>query len=79
MRYFFNIRDSQGLVPDDEGTELSTMALARVEAHASARDFAIDDLRGGRPIRSRSIEITDANGAILESISVPEVAGGNDP
>jgi hypothetical protein len=79
MRYHFNIRDAEGLVPDDEGSELSGLSAARAEAHASAMDFAMDDLRGGRPIRSRCIEITDENGSILESMSVPIIVGTKAP
>jgi hypothetical protein len=49
------------------------MAAARLEAAASARDFAIDDLRCGGPISARSIEISDEHGTILETMAVSAV------
>jgi hypothetical protein len=73
MRYYFNIRDHSGLIPDEEGSELSGMAAARQEADASARDFAMDDLRACRLVDDRSIEITDARGNVLESVLVRDV------
>ena len=74
MLYHFNIRDSAGLILDEEGSELRDMAAARHEAHASARDFAMDDLRGGRTIDARRIEITDDGGTVLETIAILDVA-----
>ena len=73
MRYFFNIRDSIGLILDEEGSEFSGIAAARQEAVASARDFAMDDLRSGRVVHARNIEITDEGGAVLESLAVRDV------
>jgi hypothetical protein len=73
MRYYFHIRDGAGRILDREGTDLSGMAAARLEAAASARDFAIDDLRCGGPISARSIEISDEHGTILETMAVSAV------
>lgn len=50
------------------------MAAARREAEDSARDFAVNDLRSGRQIDGRHIEITDASGALLESVAVHDIA-----
>jgi hypothetical protein len=72
--YHFNIRDSAGLIFDEEGSELHDMVAARQEAHASARDFAMDDLRSGRGIDARRIEITDDGGTVLETIAILDVA-----
>jgi hypothetical protein len=77
LRYHFNIRDADGLLPDDEGSELTNMAAARAEARASAAEFAIDDLRTGGPIKARCIEITDPEGLVLESLMVRSIAGFN--
>jgi hypothetical protein len=73
MRYFFNIRDQRGLIPDEEGSELSGIVAARCEANASARDFAVDDLRSGNPVHARCIEITDEQGTVLETLAVRDV------
>jgi hypothetical protein len=73
MRYYFNIRDMIGMIPDEEGSDLSGMAAAHLEAVASARDFAMDDLRCGQPVQARSIEITNEDGIILETVAVGDI------
>jgi hypothetical protein len=73
MRYFFNIRDRELLISDEEGTELANLAAARAEARLSARDLAMDDLRGGRAVAPLAIEITDGSGAVLETLQVRDV------
>jgi hypothetical protein len=73
MRFYFHIRDKSGLIPDEEGSELSGISEAIEEALLSARDFAADDLRRGTPITRRDIEIVDEDGVLLETIPVHEV------
>lgn len=72
LRYYFHIRDHAGLIPDEEGSELPGIADARIEARASAMDFAMNDLRSGRIIGDRQIEIASENGTVLESMTVRE-------
>lgn len=73
MRYFFHVRDKQGLIKDEEGTELPTLAAARFEARLSARDFAMEDLRRGGPILVREIEIEDEKGNVLGTLPVLDI------
>jgi hypothetical protein len=73
MRYFFNIRDSLGLILDEEGSELYGITAARQEAADSARDFAMDDLRCGNAVHARDIEITNEDGTVLESLAVRDI------
>lgn len=70
MRYHFNIRDTVGLIPDDEGDELADLEAARKEARASMRDLMMDDLRVGRLVPERRIEIADDHGTVLDSIGI---------
>src|ERR1700749_2823496 len=70
MRYHFNIRDDKGLIRDEEGDELATLEAARDEARASARDMMMDDLRCGRAVPERRIEIADDRGTVLDSIGL---------
>jgi hypothetical protein len=70
VRYFFHIRDGGTLIPDDEGTELLDIESARREARASARDLLIDDLRCKTDGESRTLEIADKNGSIIEVFNV---------
>jgi hypothetical protein len=70
MRYHFNIYDAAGLIPDEEGDEFATLEAARDEARASARDMVMDDLRCGRLVPERRIEIADGQGMVLGSVGI---------
>jgi hypothetical protein len=70
MRYHFHIRDTEGLIPDEEGSELANLDAARAEARASAHDLVANDLRSGRTTPERQIEIADARGAVLDFVRV---------
>jgi hypothetical protein len=73
MRYFFHIRDDQGLVPDEEGSELPDLATAQTEARLSARDFAIEILKCGQTLSGRRIEIADGDGMVLDSLRIRDL------
>ena len=73
MRFYFNLRDEDGIIPDEEGSELADLEAARAEARASARELAIEDLRNGRPPRAWRIQISDPTGTVVESVKL-EVA-----
>ena len=73
MLYHFHIRDQGHLVRDEEGSELPDIAAAQAEARASSQDLLIEELKSGTAIPGRSIEITDADGRLLESVAVRSV------
>ena len=73
-RYFFNVRDSLGLIRHEEGSELGGITAARQEAVDSARNFAMDDLRCGNAIQARNIEITDEESAVLGRAAISRSA-----
>ena len=73
MRYFFNVRDRQGLILDEEGTELRDLAAAQLEAFLSAQDFALEDIKCGGPVLLRQIEIADSDGRILGTMPVADI------
>jgi len=64
-RYYFNIRDDDGVILDDEGAECSDMDAARKEARLSANDLASGT---SRTEGSRFIEISDDSGNVLEAV-----------
>lgn len=45
IRYYFDLRDSEGLAVDEEGVELQDVQAAREEAALSLADAARDGLR----------------------------------
>jgi hypothetical protein len=60
------VRDSDGLIRDLEGSRLSSLEAARIEAVQSARQLMVDSIvTEGRVGIARSIEVCDANGARL--------------
>jgi hypothetical protein len=73
LRYYFHVRDKDCFIPDEEGSELSGMTAARQEARANALEFAMNDLRGGVGIGQRWIDISDAAGHRLETLSVRDI------
>ena len=60
-RYFFNVRNGQGLTPDEEGRELADVEAARVAALADARSMLSAEVMDGRLDLGGRIEIEDAD------------------
>jgi hypothetical protein len=73
MLYHFHIRDHGTLIRDEEGSELPDLAAAQAEARASSQDLMIEELKCGINSPDRSIEITDADGRLLESMAVRSI------
>jgi hypothetical protein len=67
-RYFFNIRTSDGIIEDPDGSELADLDEARQEASKSARHLLADLLRAGEILDGQTFEITDDDGAVLDRI-----------
>jgi hypothetical protein len=69
-RYFFHILSDGVTVPDDEGMDLPNFPAAQAEAAASARDLALSADRDGFGKETRSVQIADAKGAVLDVVPV---------
>jgi len=67
-RYYFDLRDGDGLAPDDEGLELSCFARVQEEAARSLADMARDTIRNDHngADHSMAIEVRDDNGPLLQ-------------
>jgi hypothetical protein len=70
MRYHFNIREGRQVIPDEEGSEFANLMAARVEARASVRDLASEDIRNGRPAHAWRVEIANCEGTVLDIVGV---------
>lgn len=64
-RYYFDLRDDDTLVPDEEGLEISDIELVQEEAARSLVDMARFAI-SGRPIFRMAIEVRDETGPVLE-------------
>ena len=67
-RYYFDMRDGDGVIPDEEGMELTTMKAVQQEAAQAlaymARD-AIGEYPNG-PLGPMAIEVRDDSGPVLQ-------------
>jgi hypothetical protein len=72
-KFHFNIRDDQGLIPDEEGMELPDLAAARTEASEGAREILADALRFHREVDGKRIEIADERGEVIETLKVRDL------
>jgi hypothetical protein len=67
-RYFFDLRDGDTLIPDEEGLELSTLEAVQEQAALALTDMARDEVRiavGNGSTRNLGIEVRDARGPVL--------------
>ncbi|HEX9932378.1 MAG TPA: Crp/Fnr family transcriptional regulator [Allosphingosinicella sp.] len=64
-RFFFNIRNGNGLTEDEEGRELDDAAAARAEAVKGIRSIVADEAKSGRIDLAGRIEVTDERGDAL--------------
>jgi uncharacterized protein DUF6894 len=68
-RYFFDLREGDESVPDEEGLELSSIERVQEEAARSLADFARDAARrvtqDGKA-HQMTIEVRDDNGPLMQ-------------
>lgn len=66
-RYYFDLREGDELIPDDEGVELYTLKAVQEEAARSLADMAREAVRrqtdGG--LHPMGIEVRDESGLVL--------------
>ncbi|WP_156386683.1 hypothetical protein [Aureimonas sp. Leaf454] len=66
MRYYFNVLTSEGVVPDDEGTEFASLGQVCLEAEAGAREILAERLRAGEVIdATTTFEVKDESGTTV--------------
>jgi hypothetical protein len=63
--YYFDTRDNETFVVDDEGLEIDTFEQVKAEASIAMVDFAKDVLPGSI-VRLLSIEVRDKLGPVLK-------------
>ncbi|TGN88834.1 hypothetical protein EOW77_0008200 [Bradyrhizobium yuanmingense] len=68
-RYYFDLRDDNGIALDEEGLELSGPRAVQAEAAKSAADLARDALLSAPLTGDRqemAIEVRDAGGPVMQ-------------
>jgi uncharacterized protein DUF6894 len=77
-RYYFDLRDSEGLTIDEEGLELRDVQAAQDEAALSLADAARDSLgRSDGALNQMTIEVRTDAGAFMRVSFSFDVAGKN--
>jgi Domain of unknown function (DUF6894) len=64
IRYFFDSRDNEVFVEDDEGWELPDIEAVKFQAAKALAELAVDVIPGSLA-RHLSIEVRDAQGPVL--------------
>lgn len=67
-RFFFHVRDGDGLTEDPDGSELPDLAAALAEARAAARELVAERIRAGKGPDGRRFEVSDAAGRTLATV-----------
>ena len=67
-RYFFNIRQGDQTIIDDEGVECESLDAVRDEALQSAREIMSNDFRSGAAGVDRMFVIKDSKGDIVHEL-----------
>ena len=70
-RYYFDIVDGQGLIPDDEGIEMADQRSAEIEAAKSLAEMARDTAPIGR--HQMSIEVRTDKGPVFQASFIFEL------
>jgi len=72
-RYYFNVRHPDRVLPDPDGSELTSLEEARLEAAEVLLDLVANSIAA----RSRDIpigvEVADDDGAVLLAVSLQDV------
>jgi len=72
-RFFFNVRDHYGVVPDKEGCDLHGLSDALDEAKNSARDLAKQYIDSQKCFDQSCIDISDEGGVVVAALYVREI------
>ena len=75
-RFFFHDRNGDTRTEDVEGVDLPDLEAARAEAVAAVRQLAAADLQQNRQPRIRAIDIADAAGQQLATVSTRDDVEG---
>jgi hypothetical protein len=72
-RYYFHVREGSEISHDREGQELPDVEAARREAINANREILGEKLLHGGALNSRTIEIADESGHIVDTVSANDV------
>lgn len=67
-QYYFDLRDSNGTVVDEEGVELRDVEVAQQEAVRALADMVKESLNSntGHSVQHMAVEVRDDSGRVLQ-------------
>lgn len=75
-RFYLHLRMGDALVEDPDGAEFASVAAARAEAIAAAREFMSERVRRGKlPDLNSCFEITEEDGRVVLMVEFHEALG----
>lgn len=72
-RYFFNVKYSDRVLIDPEGSEMVSLAEARTEAHEILRDLVAASITSRATSTPLGVEALDEYGASVAAVSLEDV------
>ncbi|HEV7416241.1 MAG TPA: hypothetical protein VGN98_08780 [Tianweitania sediminis] len=72
-RYYFHIREGEQFEEDPEGSEFSSVEVAREEAIAAAREMVSEAVLRDEVIDGRTFEIATDDGAVVATVPLKSV------
>ena len=72
-KYFIDVRDARGVVPDEEGREFPDLEDGFQEAIATARDLIRQYVASRTPIDGTCVEVRDEAGQVVATLAVSEI------
>ena len=72
-RYFFHVRDTEGLSVDTEGAMLSNDECARVEAAQAAREMLAEKILKNEVVDGAEFEVVRGDGVLVAKIPLKSV------
>jgi hypothetical protein len=72
-RYYIDLRDTQGMVIDDEGADFDHVEDALDEAKASARDLIKQYIDSGLSLDETCVEVRDSENRRVAALTVAEI------
>jgi hypothetical protein len=73
QKYYIDVRDVAGTVPDEEGAEFKHLEDALEEAKASARDLVQQYMDNRIPLSATCVEVRDTEGRTVATLTVAEI------
>jgi hypothetical protein len=70
LKAFFDIRYGETILTDNEGGNFADLTRAKREAAQSVHEMLAADITSMRPVKQRTIEITDETGNVLATVEL---------